>query len=134
MTKPTLRAVILTHNERRHIGDCIDSLTWADEIVLFDSFSDDGTPDLARARGARVLQHPFVNFARQRDAALEAVDADWIFFVDADERIPPELAAEVRQVIAELLGVDPASVSVKASTGNLSGDAGADRSSGDGSR
>jgi (heptosyl)LPS beta-1,4-glucosyltransferase len=101
MIPATLTAVILTHNEQRNIVDCIESLRWANEIVVFDSFSDDGTPALAQASGARVLQHPFVNFAQQRNAALERIEADWIFFVDADERCTPELAAEVRQVIAE---------------------------------
>jgi len=97
----TLSAVILTHNERRHVAECIASLRWADEIVVFDSFSDDDTVTLAQAAGARVLQHRFVNFAQQRDAALEQVVAEWIFFVDADERATPALAKEVRRVIAE---------------------------------
>ena len=57
--------------------------------------------EIARSAGATVLQRPFDNFVGQRNAALEAVDAAWIFFVDADERITLELAAEVRQVIAE---------------------------------
>ena len=70
-------------------------------MVVSDSFSDDGTVERARAGGAYVVQRPFDNFAGQRNAALETVNADWVFFVDADERITPELAAEVRQVICE---------------------------------
>ena len=96
-----LAAVILTKNAAKHIGDCIETLGFADRVVVSDSYSDDGTAELARQAGATVLQRPFDNFAGQRNAAMEAVDAEWIFFVDADERIPPELAAEVRQVIAE---------------------------------
>jgi glycosyltransferase involved in cell wall biosynthesis len=95
-----LAAVVLTWNEERHIGECLDSLTWADERVVFDDFSTDRTVDIAKARGARVLQHPFEDFASQRNAALGAVEADWIFFVDADERVTPELAGEVRRVLS----------------------------------
>ncbi len=98
---PTLVAVILTKNVANHISDCIATLGFADRVVVSDSFSDDGTVELARAAGATVMQRPFDNFAGQRNAALEAVEADWVFFVDADERITPELAEEARRVIAE---------------------------------
>jgi glycosyltransferase involved in cell wall biosynthesis len=94
-----LAAVVLTKNEERHIGDCLDSLAWADECVVFDDFSQDRTVEIARARGARVLQHALESFAAQRNAALAAVEAAWILFVDADERATPALAAEVRRVI-----------------------------------
>lgn len=94
-----LAAIVLTKNEERHIGDCLASLAWADERVVFDDFSGDRTVEIAEAIGARVLRHALVNFAAQRNAALEAVEAEWIFFVDADERVPPALAEEVRRVI-----------------------------------
>ena len=94
-----LAAVVLTKNEERHIEDCLDSLDWADVQVVFDDFSTDRTPELARARGAQVLSHALENFAAQRDAALRAVEADWILFVDADERVGPALADEIRRVI-----------------------------------
>jgi len=94
-----LAAVILTKNEARHIIACIESVAWADEIVVFDSFSEDETIELAQTVHARVLQHPFQNFAGQRNAALEVLEADWIFFIDADERATPELGAEARRVI-----------------------------------
>ena len=94
-----LAAVILTRNEECHIGDCLDSLAWADERLVFDDFSTDRTVEIAQARGARVLRHALENFAAQRNAALEAVEAEWIFFVDADERATPALAEEVRRVI-----------------------------------
>ena len=90
-----LAAVVLTKNVSNHIIACIDTLRFADRIVISDSFSDDDTVALARAAGADVIQRRFDNFAGQRNAAMEAVDAEWIFFVDADERIPPPLAAEV---------------------------------------
>jgi len=96
-----LAAVILTRNEAHHIEDCIASLEWCDRVVLSDSYSDDGTVEIALSSGADVVQRAFDNFAAQRNAALQAIEADWIFFVDADERATPELASEVRQVLCE---------------------------------
>jgi glycosyltransferase involved in cell wall biosynthesis len=98
----TLVAVILTHNESAHILDCIESVRFADAIVVFDSFSTDDTVAKAKSAGAEVIQHPFDNYADQRNAALDAVAdrADWVLFVDADERVTDELAQEVREAIA----------------------------------
>jgi glycosyltransferase involved in cell wall biosynthesis len=94
-----LAAVVLTHNEARHVGPCLDSLAWAGERLVFDDFSDDATVDIASDRGARVVCHRLDNFAAQRNAALAAVDAPWVLFVDADERCTAELAAEVCRAI-----------------------------------
>lgn len=100
MTK--IIAAILSKNEARHIGDCIRSVQWADAVILEDSFSTDGTVEIAKNLGAHVFQHKFVNFAIARDLALNnarSLGGDWILFVDADERVTPELAQEIRQVI-----------------------------------
>lgn len=97
----TLKAVILTLNEAQHIAACVESVAWTDGIIVLDSFSSDATCELARAAGADVLQHTFENYAQQRNVALQEVDADWILFVDADERATPELAAEARVVTTE---------------------------------
>ncbi len=94
-----LTAVILTLNEAEHIQACIKSLSWADQVLVFDSHSEDETVALAQASGASVLQSPFENYAQQRNASLAAVQTDWVFFVDADERGTPELGTEIRQVI-----------------------------------
>jgi hypothetical protein len=94
-----IAAIVLTKNEERHIGACLDSLAWADRRVVFDSMSTDGTCDLARQRGAEVIQHPFDDYASQRNAALDAVEAGWVLFVDADERATPELAQEIRSIV-----------------------------------
>ena len=98
MTK--LAAIILTKNEEQHIGACLDSLAWADRRVVFDSFSTDRTCEIAREHGAEVMQHPFRDYASQRNAAMQAVEAEWIFFVDADERATPELAEEIASLVA----------------------------------
>jgi glycosyltransferase involved in cell wall biosynthesis len=94
-----LVAIILTLNEERNVVPCVKSLLWTDKVVVFDAFSDDRTVELAEKAEARVIQHPFSNFAAQRNAALDAIKADWFFFVDADERATPELGQEIRQVI-----------------------------------
>jgi glycosyltransferase involved in cell wall biosynthesis len=94
--------VVLAHNEEAHIVDCIDSLRWVDEVVVFESNkSTDRTIELAEQAGARVIRHDFVDFAQQRNAALERVDAEWVLFVDADERIPQALSSEIRRVLKE---------------------------------
>ncbi|MFB0537220.1 MAG: glycosyltransferase family 2 protein [Anaerolineae bacterium] len=96
-----LTVVILTKNEEHNIADCIESVRWADKVVVFDSLSQDRTVEIAQELGAKVIQRPFRDYADQRNAALEAVESQWVFFVDADERATPELAAEVRQVIED---------------------------------
>lgn len=97
-----LAAIILTYNEAAHIEACIESARLATkQVIVFDSFSTDNTVSLAQSAGARVIQHMFSDYASQRNAALDAVkeSADWVLFIDADERVTPELAAEVREVI-----------------------------------
>ncbi|MCL4833931.1 MAG: glycosyltransferase family 2 protein [Caldilineaceae bacterium] len=97
-----LTAVILTRNEAKHITTCIATLLpWADAVVVWDSGSTDATCDLAHLAGALVVQRPFDDYARQRQAALNTIASEWILFVDADERATPELAAEVGRVIQE---------------------------------
>jgi glycosyltransferase involved in cell wall biosynthesis len=93
-----LTAIILTYNEADHITACIESVRFADHVLIFDSISSDDTVKLAEEAGAEIIQHPFEDYASQRNAALETVrdSADWVLFVDADERVTPELAMEVR--------------------------------------
>ena len=81
------------------IEACVHSLNWCDEVVVFDSFSTDGTQALASTLGARVIEHPFENFAQQRNAALGLVVSDWVFFVDADEMADHVLVDEIPQVV-----------------------------------
>lgn len=95
-------AAILTKNEARHIGDCLRSVQWADAIILEDSFSQDKTVEIAKELGAEIFQHEFVNFAAARNRALKnaaSLGMKWVFFVDADERVTPELAEEIQLVV-----------------------------------
>ncbi len=98
-TQQNVSAIVLTLNEERHIAACLDTLLWADELIVLDSFSSDRTVEIARAKGARVEQRRFINWADQRTAAMSLASHPWVFFVDADERATAELAAEVRRVI-----------------------------------
>lgn len=95
-----LAAVILTKDEVAHITDCIAAVQpWVDQVVVFDSGVSEEVCTLAEAAGAKVYRRPFDNFAAQRQAALDWVDADWVLFVDADERVTPALGAELTMAI-----------------------------------
>ena len=96
-----LVAVILTLNEEKHIAACIRSLQWCDAVVVWDSLSADRTCEIARKQEALVVHHPFRGYGSQRQAAMDALAARWIFFVDADERATPQLAQEIRKVIVD---------------------------------
>ena len=96
-----LAAIILTKNEEVHIADCIASVRqWVDAVIVFDSYSSDATCVLARQASAHVIQRTFDNYARQRQAALDATTAEWVLFVDADERVTPALGREIQQWVA----------------------------------
>jgi glycosyltransferase involved in cell wall biosynthesis len=94
--------LILTLNEEVNIGDCIQSVSWSDDIVVFDSFSTDTTAALAGEYGARLFQRRFDDYASQRNAALHEVAYrnKWLFILDADERMTPELRDEVKEVVS----------------------------------
>ena len=96
----SLSVVIITLNEERNLAGCLDSVSWADEKVVVDSGSSDGTVALAQQHGARVLTRAFTNYADQKSFALAQATGEWILSLDADERVTPELAAEMRQAIA----------------------------------
>jgi len=98
-TRP-VTAYTLTFNEARQIRAVLESVKWADEIILVDSFSIDGTVEIAREHSARVLSEKFCGFGKLRNLALDAATHDWVFSLDADERCTPELAAEIRRELA----------------------------------
>jgi len=95
-----LSAIIITHNEAVNLPECLASLAFCDEIVVVDNASTDGTPEIAAKAGARVIQKPeFAGFGAQKQAALEAATGEWVLSIDADERVPGELAQEIRAAI-----------------------------------
>ncbi|MFA5166898.1 MAG: glycosyltransferase family 2 protein [Candidatus Omnitrophota bacterium] len=97
----TLSAIVLTRNEERNIEDCLESLSWADELLVVDSGSTDLTVPLAEKCGARVVTHPFTDFATQRNFAMSLAKGNWILFIDADERVTPELAGEIKETTGQ---------------------------------
>ena len=102
-----LSVIVITHNEIANISDCLSSLEFADEVVVVDSGSTDGTPEVARAMGAVVhVTTTWPGFGPQKNRALHLAQYPWVLSLDADERVPPELAKQIRQVV--LSGADNA--------------------------
>ena len=97
---PTLAVTIITLNEADHIAAAIDSAAWADEILVVDSGSTDATVDIARGKGATVLSRAWNGWIEQKNFAAERAAHDWIFSLDADERITPALAAEIKALLS----------------------------------
>jgi glycosyltransferase involved in cell wall biosynthesis len=89
--------VVLTLNEEPNIRRCLASVAWAEQVVMVDSGSTDCTVSLARAAGAEVVDQPWLGFSAQREYALRLplLRHDWVYFVDADEWVSPQLAAEI---------------------------------------
>lgn len=92
--------IITTYNEEVNVGDCIESVLWADEILLVDSFSTDATVEIAGRYPVRVEQREYFGSAAQKNWAMDRVTHDWVLIVDADERVPEPLAREILEVLA----------------------------------
>ncbi|MDH4482240.1 MAG: glycosyltransferase family 2 protein [Rhodoferax sp.] len=92
---------IIAFNEAEKVRATIESVRWADEVVLIDSHSTDATAEIAHSLGARVVQVEFKGFGDLRNQALAACTHEWIFSLDADERCTPEAAAEIRNITAD---------------------------------
>lgn len=104
--QPLLTAALITYNEEQKLADCLRSVPFADEIVIVDSGSTDKTKDIAVAFNARFILRPFDNFARQKNAALQNASGEWVLLLDADERLTPELQADVKAVIKDPRSLD----------------------------
>lgn len=100
MSKPPLTVVIPTLNEAAQIAECVRALAWAGEVIVADAASTDATVAAARAAGARVVDRAPPGIAAQRNAAIAAASHEWVFALDADERIDAALAAELAAVVA----------------------------------
>jgi glycosyltransferase involved in cell wall biosynthesis len=90
---------IIAYNEAEKVAATIESAQWADEVVLVDSYSTDGTQEIATRLGARVVQVEFKGFGDLRNQAIAACTHEWIFSLDADERCTPEVEKEIRATI-----------------------------------
>lgn len=92
---------IIAYNEAEKIISTIKSVLWADEVVLVDSWSTDGTPEIAASLGVKVVQVDFKGFGDLRNQAIAACSHDWIFSLDADERCTSEVEAEIRDLVSQ---------------------------------
>jgi glycosyltransferase involved in cell wall biosynthesis len=97
-----LSVLVPTLDEELNLPECLDSVDWADEIFVVDSFSQDRTVEIAKSHGAHVVQHPFESYSRQKNWALDCLPFrnEWVLILDADERIPAELRGEIERVVA----------------------------------
>jgi glycosyltransferase involved in cell wall biosynthesis len=95
--------LILTFNEEINLPICLESLRWSDDVVVFDSFSTDGTLEIARKFGARIIQRKFDNWSSHQNWAVQNIPFKhpWVYYSDADEVVTPQLAAEVLAVTAD---------------------------------
>lgn len=95
-----LSAILIVQDEEAYLADCLASLSGvADEIVVLDGGSKDRTVAIAESKGARVQHRPFDDFGRQKQAALDLAMGDWVLSIDADERLSPALAKEIREIV-----------------------------------
>jgi glycosyltransferase involved in cell wall biosynthesis len=108
-------ACIVAMNEADRLGPCLDSLDWCDELVVIDSHSTDRTRELAAERGARVIERDWPGHIAQKNFAVREARHDWVFCIDADERVTPELRtaieAERRGGFAGVAGYEVSRVS-----------------------
>lgn len=93
-------AVLITRDAAAHVDACLESLAFADEIVVVDSGSTDATREIAARRGARVIRREWNGYGRQKQFAVEQARHDWVLCVDADERVTPALAATIERALA----------------------------------
>jgi glycosyltransferase involved in cell wall biosynthesis len=100
MPQRTLSVAIITLNEEANLAHTLESVRWADEIVIVDAGSSDGTAAIAASYGARFVTQPWRGFAAQKNHALGLCTSDWLLSLDADEVVSPELAASIQKVIA----------------------------------
>jgi glycosyltransferase involved in cell wall biosynthesis len=104
--KPPVSVFILSKDEEQKIGPALESVSWATEVVVIDSFSTDGTLDIAARHGARVVQVAFKKFGELRKAGIDHTTQPWIFSLDSDERCTPEAQEEILRIVSDPASAD----------------------------
>lgn len=99
MGREKLSVTVITLNEEREIGDCLESVAWADEIVVVDSGSSDRTIEIARKFTEKVVYHAWAGYAAQKNRAIDLATHPWVLSLDADERVSPELREEIERLL-----------------------------------
>jgi len=100
VARERIAACVIAQDEQEHLPKALASVAFCDETIVVDGGSRDGTVEVARAAGARVIENPWPGYAAQRNLALDAAESDWILEVDADERVSPELRASIEALLA----------------------------------
>ena len=95
MRRQTISCAIVVFNEERNIRDCLDTAKWMDEIVVVDAFSRDRTVEICRKYTHKIFQRPWRGFGEQKNYAIDQARSEWVFILDADERIPDALEKEI---------------------------------------
>src|SRR3989338_3670761 len=101
MERKKLSVLVPTNNEEGNIRDCLESVKWADEIFIVDSFSSDRTLEIARQYTNRIVQHEYINSATQKNWAIPQAKYEWVLIVDSDERVTKELREEIEKALSE---------------------------------
>jgi glycosyltransferase involved in cell wall biosynthesis len=96
-----LSVVVIARDAAGEIAACLASVAWADEVVVSDSGSRDGTAEICRAHGARVYSDDWLGFGRQKNRSVERATGPWILSLDSDERVTPALRAEIEKLLAD---------------------------------
>lgn len=94
-----LSVVIIARNEAPRIGPCLESAAFADEIIVVDALSEDGTAEVCRRKGARVFERPWRGYGAQKNFAMGRARQPWVLILDADERVPAPLREEIQDVL-----------------------------------
>jgi glycosyltransferase involved in cell wall biosynthesis len=94
-----LSVYVIAYNDEPNIRACLESVAWADEIIVVDSWSTDGTEKISREYTEKVFQHEFHGFGRLRNEAVAHASHEWVFSLDTDERATPEIREEIRRVM-----------------------------------
>ncbi len=95
----TIDAIIIAKNAENLLQDCLESLSFCTKIVLIDGGSSDNTVEIAKKHGAAVFEHKVQDFSEMRNFGLKKSDADWVFYIDVDERTTQELAQEIKKIV-----------------------------------
>lgn len=98
---PTLSITVITKNEQENIRQCLESVQWADEIIVLDCGSADATMDICREYTNKVFHQDWLGYGPQKNQALDYATGDWVLSLDADERVTPELKEEIEQAMAQ---------------------------------
>ncbi|CAG0977144.1 partial heptose III glucuronosyltransferase, partial [Anaerolineae bacterium] len=96
-----LSVLLPTFNNEAIVRECLGSVQWADEILVADSFSTDRTPDICREYGARIIQHEYIQSAKQKNRAIPQCAHEWVLQIDTDERVEPALREEIESILRD---------------------------------